>query len=74
MRLKKELADLEKKIKKLTGEKHDLEAAIAAPDFYDGRSPDSIASKTGALSDIIAKLDKLEEQWLDMQSQIEEAQ
>ena len=74
VRLKKELADLEKKIKKLTGEKHDLEGAIAAPDFYDGRSPDSIASKTGALSDTIAKLDKLEEQWLDMQSQIEEAQ
>lgn len=69
-RLQKQAADLEKKMKKWADIRLELESEMAKPDFYQSHSADVIASKTNALSESIAKLEAIEEEWLNIQSQI----
>lgn len=70
-RLKKQSGELEKKMEKLTTRKHALEAEMAAPEFYQAHSQEAISGKTDALSDTIAALSAIEDEWLALQSQIE---
>ena len=70
-RLKKQSGELEKKMEKLTTIKHALEAEMAAPEFYQVHSQEAISGKTDALSDTIAALSAIEDEWLALQSQIE---
>lgn len=72
-RLKKQSGELEKKMEKLTAKKHMLEAEMAAPEFYQAHSQEAVSAKTDALSDTIGALSALEDEWLDLQSQIETA-
>ncbi len=72
-RLKKQSGELEKKMEKLTAKKHMLEAEMAAPEFYQAHSQKAVSAKTDALSDTIGALSALEDEWLDLQSQIETA-
>ena len=72
-RLKKQSGELEKKMEKLTAKKHMLEAEMAAPEFYQAHSQVAVSAKTDALSDTIGALSALEDEWLDLQSQIETA-
>lgn len=72
-RLQKQAADLEKKMKKWADIRLELESEMAKPDFYQSHSADVIASKTNALSESIATLEAIEEEWLTIQSQIDAA-
>ena len=72
-RLQKQAADLEKKMKKWADIRLELESEMAQPDFYQSNSADVIASKTNALSESMAKLEAIEEEWLTIQSQIDAA-
>ena len=51
----------------------ELGSEMAKPDFYQSHSADIIASKTNALSESIATLEAIEEEWLTIQSQIDAA-
>ncbi|MCE2517163.1 MAG: ABC-F family ATP-binding cassette domain-containing protein [Alphaproteobacteria bacterium] len=72
-RLKNKAKDLEKKIDKFTTQKDQLEAEMSAADFYEVHGADALAKYADDLAAVTAKLSALEDEWLEVESQLDGA-
>jgi len=70
--VQKSAQKLELELKKAGLQKDQIEAVMAEPDFYAKSTGDLIAEKTTALADITRNIQQLEEEWLSLQTLIEE--
>ena len=73
VKLKSQLRDLETKMAKLTADKDTLEGEMAAADFYTKNDGAHIAAVSAHLTSAITELGLCEEEWLEIQTLLEES-
>jgi ATP-binding cassette subfamily F protein 3 len=69
--LEKRLQALETEMARLTAERTRVETLLAAPHLYEDQSRDQLQAFLTDQSRVTARLKDLEEQWLDLQTQLE---
>jgi ATP-binding cassette subfamily F protein 3 len=69
--LERQIRDVEGEIERLSQEKQRLETLLAAPDIYADACRDQLKEALLAQSRVNARLQEVEERWLDLQGQLE---
>jgi ATP-binding cassette subfamily F protein 3 len=69
--LEKRVRALEAEMKKLGDEKARLEAQLAAPEFYAGTDQDVVTATLREQAKVAGRLEALENDWLELQEQLE---
>ena len=70
--LQRKIADLETEMQALGAERHDLETWLASADAYAGNNKEQLLVALERRGDLTWQLARAEEQWLDLQGQLEQ--
>ena len=69
--IEKQIKKIEAEMTRVSAEQSRVDGLLSAPDFYGDGSSDAVRKTLADRARVIAAMEKLEAEWLDMQTQIE---